>query len=35
MKVTELTRDELVTDEEVYQEYADVDFVKEDFFGNI
>lgn len=27
--------DELVTDEEVYQEYADVDFVKEDFFGNI
>ena len=27
--------DELVTDEEVYQEYADVDFVKEDFFGNM
>ena len=27
--------DELVTDEEVYQEYADVDFVEEDFFGNI
>ncbi len=27
--------DELVTDEEVYQEYADVDFVKDDFFGNM
>ena len=27
--------DELVTDEEVYQEYADVDFVREDFFGNM
>lgn len=27
--------DELVTDEEVYQEYADVDFVEEDFFGNL
>ena len=27
--------DELVTDEEVYEEYADVDFVKDDFFGNM
>ena len=27
--------DELVSDEEVYQEYAEVDFVEEDFFGNL
>ena len=27
--------DELVTDEEIYEEYADVDFVKDDFFGNM
>lgn len=27
--------DELVSDEEVYQEYADVDFCKDDFFGNM
>ena len=27
--------DELVTDEEVYEEYDDVDFVKDDFFCNL
>ena len=27
--------DTLVTDEEVYEEYADVDFVKDDFFCNL
>lgn len=26
--------DELVTDEEVYEEYGDVDFVPDDFFTN-
>lgn len=27
--------DALVTDEEVYEEYDDVDFVKDDFFCNL
>lgn len=27
--------DALVTDEEVFEEYADVDFVEDDFFSNL